>query len=157
MARSLAAAIELKVSATTLWATIKSPDIVPKLMPQYVSGCEYVEGDGGVGSIRLMTFGPAAADFVTFSKEKIEVLDEEGKKLVYSVIDGELLNHFKSYRVCVEVVEGATDNGCTVNWILEYEPNNPEMPPPEISKEGAINTFKAFEAYLLQTNLENSK
>ncbi|KAI5076526.1 hypothetical protein GOP47_0008591 [Adiantum capillus-veneris] len=157
VARSMAAAIELKVPATTLWDTIKNPEVVPKLMPEYVSSCEYLEGDGGVGSIRLMKFGPAVAHFVTFSKERIDAVDDSSKKLAYSVFEGELMNYFKSYKVSVELVQGVEDKGCTLNWSLEYEPINPDMPPPEISKEGAISTFKAVEAYLLGINNESTK
>ncbi|MCO5559897.1 hypothetical protein L7F22_013501 [Adiantum nelumboides] len=153
----MAAAIELKVPAASLWETIKDPAVVPKLMPEYVSGCEYVEGDGGVGSLRLMKFGPAVAHFVTISKERIEAVDEAGKKLAYSVIEGELMNYFKLYKVSLEVVQGVGDHTCIVNWSLQYEPINPEMPPPEISKEGAIKTFKAVEAYLLNINDESNK
>ncbi|KAH7447893.1 hypothetical protein KP509_01G126000 [Ceratopteris richardii] len=82
------------------------------------------------------------------------MVDDAAQKLAYSVIEGELLNHFKSYRVFLEVAKAEDQNGCVVNWALEYEPVDPNMPPPEISKEGAVGTFKAIEAYLLASSLQ---
>lgn len=84
---------------------------------------------------------------VTFSKEKIESIDEANKTLVYSVIDGETLKYYKSFKGTLIVIPKG--NGSLVKWCCEFERANDEIPEPQIIKEFAVKNFKNLDAYLI--------
>eukprot|EP00249_Psilotum_nudum_P027099 c34403_g1_i1 orf=261-725(+) len=151
MASVISTTADLKVPPAKLWETITAREsVLPKLSPEIFASMEYIEGDGGVGTIRLVKFGPALESHqLTFSKEKLEVVDHATKTLAYSVVDGELLKLYKTYKITVKVDEGAEPSSSVVNWSLEYEAISPEIPAPQAATDGATNTFKAIEAYLL--------
>ncbi|KAK8959384.1 MLP-like protein 34 [Platanthera guangdongensis] len=84
-----------------------------------------------------------------FAKEKIEVVDHEKKLVTYSVIDGEILNYYKSFSPTLGVASKA-DGGAVVTWSVEYEKLNEVVPEAEIIKELAVQTLKELDAYLLK-------
>eukprot|EP00249_Psilotum_nudum_P036001 c6129_g1_i1 orf=213-683(+) len=151
MAMSISANIELQVLPSKLWEILTAcDDFLAKLIPDVFASIEYIEGDGNVGTVRLIKFGPAAdAHSITFVKEKLEIRDDATKTLTYSVIEGEILNFFKSYKATVTIAEGADPSSCTVDWTLEYELLNADGAFQELAKAGTVRIFKSIEAYLL--------
>ncbi|KAG0535131.1 hypothetical protein BDA96_04G340100 [Sorghum bicolor] len=51
--------------------------LVPQLFPQLFSKIEIVEGDGGVGTILLVTSPPAGISELESFKEKFTIVDNE--------------------------------------------------------------------------------
>jgi len=51
-------------------------DLIPQLLPEVFSKVELVEGDGGVGTVLLVTFPPGTPGSQTFKEKFIKVDDE---------------------------------------------------------------------------------
>lgn len=90
----------------------------------------------------------AGVPLVTFSKEKVEVADDANKLVSYSVIDGEMVNLYKTFKPTLQVTPNG--DGSLVNWSLEFEKVNAEVPEPDLILETAVETFKDLDEYLLK-------
>lgn len=128
--------MEVKAAASEAWkvyGAILLADIIREYLPQFVQKTEVLEGDGGVGTVILVTFTPGkcsnylriiqviCADFneacPTFlnglgatgfsqQKEKITVVDNEKRVKVVEVIEGGFLEQgLDLYRLRFEVIE----------------------------------------------------
>jgi hypothetical protein len=63
--------------------------LIPKLLPQAVKSIEIIQGDGGAGSIRQITFAEGS-QFSTV-KNRIDELNEKTYFYKYTVIEGDAL------------------------------------------------------------------
>ncbi|KAH0668951.1 hypothetical protein KY289_023444 [Solanum tuberosum] len=140
--------VEVKTPVDKFWNGIRdSTNLFPKASPNEYKSIEVVEGDGkSVGSVLLIKY-TEGFPLVTFSKEKIESIDEANKTLVYSVIDGETLKYYKSFKGSVTVTPKG--NGSLVKWCCEFEKASDEIPEPQIIKDFAVKNFKNLDAYLI--------
>ncbi|XP_050219267.1 major allergen Pru ar 1-like [Mercurialis annua] len=130
---------------------LDSNNLIPKLMPQVVQSIQYVEGDGGVGSIRQINFQQGHQ--VKYVKNKIETLDVENYTYKYSMVEGDgLLERLESAVYEVELVAGA-DGGSINKMKSTYHTKGDIVLSEEevkAGKEKAIGMYKVVEAYLLQ-------
>ena len=85
---------------------------------------------------------------ITMSKEKIETVDEANKTMTYSVIDGELISFYKTFKAQAVVVPNG--EGSLVKWSCEFEKAQEDTPNPDLFKEFAVKTFHELDAYLLK-------
>ncbi|KAL9226313.1 hypothetical protein vseg_002143 [Gypsophila vaccaria] len=142
--------VELKTGAPKVWDAIKdSPNTFPTVMPHHYKSIEIVEGkDHVVGSVRLVKY--AEGNPITFSKEKIDVVDDVTKTLSYTIIDGEAINYFKDFKAQVVVEEKG--EGSLVKWSCHFEKTKEEAPPvtPDQLKEFAVATFKELDEHLIK-------
>ncbi|KAK2988834.1 hypothetical protein RJ640_001429 [Escallonia rubra] len=74
--------IELKYSRFVL----DGDNLFPKIMPAAIKGVENVEGDRGVGRIKLVTFGEGTIQLKN-KKHQIYGLDKENFTYSYSLIE----------------------------------------------------------------------
>lgn len=59
VAGTYALEVELGVPIHRMWKVARKIDVVaPKLMPDLFGGSELLEGDGGTGTVRVITLGP---------------------------------------------------------------------------------------------------
>ncbi|OMO61047.1 hypothetical protein COLO4_33593 [Corchorus olitorius] len=61
--------------------------LIPKIVPNAFKSVEYIQGEGGPGSIKKVTFGEGS--HFNYMKQKVEALDEEKFTYSYSVIEGD--------------------------------------------------------------------
>eukprot|EP00249_Psilotum_nudum_P027763 c35848_g1_i1 orf=242-640(-) len=129
MATPISTSIELKVPANKLWEELRAPkSALPKLIPDFIESSEIIEGEGDVGTIKLVKFGPALLPYqITFSKEKIVAVDDDRKTIKVCVIEGDMLNLFKSYEATITIVEGSQRNTSTVNLTVYREALDPDV------------------------------
>ncbi|XP_057957678.1 major allergen Pru ar 1-like [Malania oleifera] len=122
----------------------------PKVMPQAFQSIETLEGDGGVGSIKKITFGEGS--HLKYMKHKIEEVDEEKLTYKYTVIEGDaLLEKLESISYEIKM-ESTPDGGCKGSNTSTYYPKPGfEAKEDEIKagKEKAKAIYKAAEAYLI--------
>ncbi|KAK1316148.1 hypothetical protein QJS10_CPA05g01912 [Acorus calamus] len=139
-----------KSSADKFWGAIRnSSELFPKILPEQFKSIEVVEGDGqSVGSVRLVQYAEGVP-IVTFTKEKLEIADEENKTVSYTVIDGELATLFKSFKATLQVVPLPQGEGALVKWNIEYDKASDEVPDPNLVQETAKKTFTDLDDYLL--------
>lgn len=67
----------------------------------------------------------------------------------FNVLDGEILKHYKSFKVTLKVTEKTTGGGSLVKWIIDYEKVKEEIPDPESYQDFAVKVTKDLEAHLL--------
>lgn len=86
----------------------------PQVYKRLIQGCDLVEGDGGVGSVRqlhLVSSIPA-----TSSKERLEILDEDQHIISFRVLEG---SHRLQNYWSVTSLHGQEIDGCMGTLVLE--------------------------------------
>ncbi|KAK8946440.1 hypothetical protein KSP39_PZI006831 [Platanthera zijinensis] len=146
--------IVLQVSADRIWKAgiLDSHILLPKLLPNFVASGELVEGDGGVGTVKKLTFNEGVKEF-RFEKGRVEVLDRENYLVKQAVIEGGLIGlRVKTYSYEMKLVGGSDAE--TIGKIrVEYDTLD-ETPPLSAEEEeqisgGLFAMIKAIEGYLL--------
>ncbi|KAJ6885577.1 hypothetical protein NC651_026263 [Populus alba x Populus x berolinensis] len=59
--------------------------LLPKILPEHIKSSEIIEGNGGPGTIRKITF--AEGKDLSYAKQKIEAIDEENLTYSFSLIE----------------------------------------------------------------------
>ena len=90
------------------------------------------------------------------AKEVVEDIDKENNKMNFRVIDGDILKHYKSFKLLLKVTP--KEKGSVVNWVLEYEKKeahtpDPHTPDPHTLMELVIEMSKEIGAHLTQNNI----
>lgn len=155
MASKAELVVEVKSPADKLWAALRdSTELFPKIFPEQYESIETVEGDGkSAGTVRLLKY-TGAVPMLTFAKEKLELADDENKVVSYSVVDGELVNFYKNFKITLKVAPAAKEaeagGGAVVNWTMEFDKASDQVPDPDVIKETATKTFHDLDDYLLK-------
>lgn len=97
--------------------------------------------------------GPFASHFsgsplVKVSKERIDAVDEANKEVSYSVIEGDLLKYYKSFKAKIVVVPKG--DGSLAKWSCEFEKASDEVEVPHIIKDFAAKNFLEVDEYILK-------
>ncbi|PIM98485.1 hypothetical protein CDL12_29038 [Handroanthus impetiginosus] len=123
--------------------------LIPKIMPQAIKNVEILEGDGSVGTVKLIHFGDGS-QFKSV-KHRIDALDIENLTDSYSIIDGDvLMGVVESVTYNVKIVP-TEDGGCICeNRSIYHTKDGVEISEEKIKegKETATTMFKAIEAFL---------
>lgn len=94
--------------------------LIPQLLPDMFSKVELVEGDGGVGTVLLVTFPPGTPG-LDFFQEKFIKVDNENYLKEAKVTEGGFLGHgFQKYLVQIEII-AKTDKTSIIRSTIEYE------------------------------------
>ncbi|KAF3965934.1 hypothetical protein ACB098_05G074600 [Castanea mollissima] len=124
------------------------PNIVP--LPQAIKNVEILEGDGGPGTTKKITFGVDSQ--FKYLKHTIEGIDKENFTYSYSVIEGDaLMDALKKISYEIKLMPSPT-GGCICKSTCKYHTKGDiEIKEDEIkgSKERASGLFKVVESYLL--------
>ncbi|KAK9280926.1 hypothetical protein L1049_003817 [Liquidambar formosana] len=128
---------------------LDSHNLIPKLMPQSVKSMEFIEGDGGVGSIKQTHF-PEGSHF-KFLKHKIDALDTKNYVCKYTLIEGDVLGD-KLESIAYEIKFEASGGGCVCKMTSHYHTKaGIELKEEEIKagKDKAMGLYKTVEEHLL--------
>ncbi|GJU15000.1 root allergen protein-like protein [Tanacetum coccineum] len=125
-------------------------NIAPKVYPEVYKCIDTIEGDGGVGTIRLLTFG----DGVPFTSGKFKVDTIDASNFDYSITfyEGDnLMGILDSINQHVKVTP--SDNGGSLFKLkIVYNCKGDEKPSADtlkFEKEVYEKTFKAIDAYVV--------
>jgi hypothetical protein len=119
--------------------------ILPELLPQFFKKTERLEGDGGVGTIRLMTLGPAiTGGEERTNKERVVEYDEESGSMAWEMVDD---HRYSTLVTSMKVVECSNGDDCILHWQMEYEPRDPSILPPEDIKMVHFESMKAIQKH----------
>ncbi|GLJ10688.1 hypothetical protein SUGI_0133090 [Cryptomeria japonica] len=141
-----------EVGTKRLWnALVKDHDLIAREIPEFCAGVTFLEGNGGVGSIKQINFTPGTTEY-GYVKERVDVLDEEN--FVYSYTDlegGELGKNLKSAQFTLKL-SPKEDGGCVVSHIWNFETHpgvcqDEAMVEPMKAQLTAL--FKKMEAYVI--------
>ncbi|XP_030463169.1 major allergen Pru ar 1-like [Syzygium oleosum] len=129
---------------------LDSHNLIPKIAPQGIKSIEFVEGDGGAGSIKVTNF--AEGGHLKFLKHRIDALDTENLVCKYTLIEGDVI--FEKIELVVYEVKflASGNGGCVCKMTSEYHTKGDvELKEEEIKqgKEKAMGLYKVVEEYLL--------
>ncbi|KAJ9708437.1 hypothetical protein PVL29_000465 [Vitis rotundifolia] len=120
---------------------------IPNICSDKVHQIDVHEGDWETpGSVK--NWGYTLGGTSMSLKETVESVDDENKLITFKVLDGEIMNHFKSFKSNLQVK--AKDEGSLVKWTLEYEKVNEDVPNPDAYLEFAVNVTKDIESHHLK-------
>ncbi|KAL2338990.1 hypothetical protein Fmac_013436 [Flemingia macrophylla] len=136
------------ISAAKLFKAIilDGPTILPKALPGIVKSIEFIEGDGGPGTIRKHT--SAQGSFIT----EIEAIDKEKYEFRYSVREGRKLGE-NLEKICNEYkMVQRKDGGCIVKKTTKhYTKHNQTLDEKYLKADddATLASLKAVEDFLL--------
>ncbi|KAK4586580.1 hypothetical protein RGQ29_023650 [Quercus rubra] len=128
---------------------LDSDNLIQKVLPQAIKSTEIIEGNGGPGTIKKITFGEASK--YKYAKHRIDALDPENCTYSFSVIEGDALTDIASVSTEMKFV-ASPDGGSIMKSNTKYQTKGDfqlkeEQVQATIDK--AAGHFKAVEAYLL--------
>ncbi|KAK4491590.1 hypothetical protein RD792_002344 [Penstemon davidsonii] len=130
---------------------LDSHNLIPKLLPQVFKSMGFIQGSGGVGSIKEINF--AQGSDLTNLKYRIDELNEETFTYNYTVIEGDALTD-KLEKITHEIKLETTLDGGTVSKVTskyhtkgDFSLNEEDV---KAGKEKVLGVYKVVEAYLLQ-------
>ncbi|CAI0460427.1 unnamed protein product [Linum tenue] len=121
---------------------------LPQFAPGLIKTAEIMGGGhkAAPGSVLLVKYSlPGSPSMSAKIKWEEEATDaEEGKKSCsFTVIEGEVLEMYKSYSLKIEMDSDAGQSG----WTIGYELANPNVAPPHAYLEACKQLPKVFEKY----------
>ncbi|KAG6396514.1 hypothetical protein SASPL_142665 [Salvia splendens] len=144
--------IELKTSPEKLWKNLKEfVTLFPKAMPDLIEGIDVIEGDGrSVGTVYVATFKPTEVSPVaTIIKERLEIVDDEKKIWGYRVLEGDILENYKNFKVVIYVGSSPKSDGALIKYTAEFNKANEKVVVDhDILKAFAVQMYKNVDAYL---------
>ncbi|XP_047950069.1 major allergen Pru av 1-like [Salvia hispanica] len=127
-------------------------ELMPKVIPNFFKSFETIEGDGGVGSVMLVTFAEGSG--IKPAKHKIVELDEENHVFKYNLIEGGILGDDLESVSYVLTFDKGADGGCVIKIAATYHPKKDDHEHGiikeiiEKGKEATKGFIHAIEAHL---------
>ncbi|GFP83421.1 major allergen pru ar 1 [Phtheirospermum japonicum] len=131
-------------------AVIDLDSLIPKIMPQAIKSVEILEGDGGVGTVKIIHFGEGSP--FKNVKQRVDAIDTENLSYTYSIIGGDALGCVLESITNHTKIVPTEDGGCVCKNTSTYRSKDGvELDQEKIKagKDRALMMFKAIEAYLL--------
>uniref|UniRef100_A0A830DFU0 Major allergen pru ar 1 n=1 Tax=Phtheirospermum japonicum TaxID=374723 RepID=A0A830DFU0_9LAMI len=129
---------------------LDADNLIPQVLPSAFKSFETLEGDGGVGTIKLITFGEGS--HFKCAKHRIDEIDLENHVFKYSVIEGDMLGDVLESISYLVKVEPGPHGGSVCKTISTYHTKKDDHHITEDKikegKEKAKAIFKAVEAHL---------
>ncbi|PWA41937.1 ribonuclease 1 [Artemisia annua] len=122
--------------------------IAPKVNPSLFKSIETLEGNGGVGTIKLVTFGDAVP--FTTGKYKVDIFDASNFTYGHTFYEGDILMGIANFITHHVTITSSADGGSVYKQTVTYNcigENKPSAEALNFEKAEAEKTFKAIEAY----------
>ncbi|PKI46035.1 hypothetical protein CRG98_033564 [Punica granatum] len=136
---------------------LDSHNLIPKIAPQGIKSIEFIQGDGGAGSIKQTNF--ADGGHLKWLKHRIDSVDVEKLVCKYTLIESDIaFDKIESVVYEIESVvyevkfEASSDSGCVCKMTSEYHVKaGAELKEEDIKqgKEKAMGLYKVVKEYLL--------
>ncbi|CDP20847.1 unnamed protein product [Coffea canephora] len=121
---------------------------LPSLCSDKMHGIDVHEGDWKTtGSVKLLTY--AIDGKVETVKERIGV-DEENRTITYEVLEGHILEQYKTYKAKFQVISKGDSN--FAKWGIEYENFSENERPPFHYLQWLVHAAKDVDASLLKAH-----
>ncbi|XP_050372026.1 MLP-like protein 34 [Argentina anserina] len=138
------------------------PHHISNVSGSNIQGCDLHEGDWGtVGTIVCWNYVHDGKACV--AKEKIEAIDAEKNLVTFRVLEGDLMDHYKSFVITLQANPKDEVEGCTVHWTMEYEKHHGDITDPHTLLQLAVEVSNDIDAHLtadvkeIDTPMANSK
>ncbi|KAJ9549043.1 hypothetical protein OSB04_021586 [Centaurea solstitialis] len=128
-----------------LWKA--NPHHIPNLTPSTIQNCQIHGGEvGTVGSVLFWNYVHDGKDSI--AKTLIEEISEEKKSVTLKVLEGDLLELYKTFVLHIHVDKHGSNN--LVTWTVEYEKLNTNIPDPDSLMDFYKKVTKDIETRHLQ-------
>ncbi|XP_023523661.1 MLP-like protein 34 [Cucurbita pepo subsp. pepo] len=120
------------------------------LFPQYFSSIQFVEGEK-YSPDSVIRFNYRFGSQLLSANIKIKAVDDVKKSLVYKVIEGDILKHYKVFELRIEAVNGGISKGgggSFAKWSIVFEKANENVGAPQGYLEWFVEVSKGVDAYL---------
>ncbi|KAG6436683.1 hypothetical protein SASPL_101585 [Salvia splendens] len=140
------------ISAAKLFKAlvVDSDTLIPKIMPQAIKNVEILEGDGGVGTIKVVHFGEGSE--YKSVKQRVDAIDKVNLTYTYSIIEGDdaISGLIESITYHIKIVPTEDGGSICKNRSIYNVKEGAEVSEEKIKegKEKALGLFKAIEAYM---------
>ncbi|KAL7104886.1 hypothetical protein ACP275_07G009700 [Erythranthe tilingii] len=130
---------------------LDADNLILKVLPQAFKSFEIVEGDGGVGTVKIIHFGEGSQ--FKYAKHKIDEIDEENCVFKYTILEGDALiaGDLDSISYVIKI-EAGPDGGSVCKTTSTYHTKKEHHGITEEKikegKEKAKAIFHAIEAHL---------
>ncbi|KAL5726280.1 hypothetical protein ACHQM5_009335 [Ranunculus cassubicifolius] len=140
---------DIKSSADKFYSRFKNNmSELTKVYPEIYKSIEVHAGDGkSVGSVILWKYALGNGE-VSVGKEKIVAVDNKNRSITFEVIQGDLLDVFKTFLLKIQVIEKVNKN--VVKWSLEFEKTREDVPDPYMLLDLLAKVTKKLDAYILK-------
>nr|ACE80941.1 putative allergen Pru du 1.02 [Prunus dulcis x Prunus persica] len=129
---------------------LDADNLIPKIAPTAVKGTEILEGDGGVGTIKKVTFGEGSQ--YGYVKHRIDGIDKDNLTYSYTLIEGDVLSDVIE-KIAYDIKLLASPNGGSIVKTTSHYHTKGDVEIKEeqvkAGKEKAAGLFKLVEGYLL--------
>ena len=142
--------VEIKASAAKFHEMFThKPHHISNASNRNIQGCDLHEGDWGtVGSVVSWNYFHDGKAKV--AKELVEAIDAENNLITFKVIEGDLLEHYKSFKATIHATPKG--EGCNVHWTMEYEKHHDDIEDPHTLLQCAVEVSKDIDAHLTSTD-----
>ncbi|KAM2563601.1 hypothetical protein TB2_011986 [Malus domestica] len=96
---------------------LDADNLIPKIAPQAVKTAEILEGDGGVGTIKKISFGEGSE--YSYVKHKVDGIDKDNFVYNYSLIEGDVISD-KIEKISYETKLVASGSGSIIKSTSHY-------------------------------------
>ena len=123
------------------------PHSISEMSPDKIQGVDLHDGDWGtVGSVIFWNYTHDGKQKV--AKEIIEAIDEEKKSVRFKVVEGDLMELYKTFTFICHVDTHGENN--LVTWTMEYEKLNESVKDPHTMMEFCLHVTKDIETHHLK-------
>ncbi|XP_038904971.1 MLP-like protein 43 [Benincasa hispida] len=131
----------------------KNPHHMSNIASDKIQSCELHEGEWGkVGSILYWNYVHDGKACV--AKDVIEAVDEENNSITWKMIEGDLLELYKSFRITIQCTP--KDKGSVIHYTLEYEKPHEDIQDSHGLLELCASMSKDIDAHLMGKTNEGS-
>ncbi|KAL5553449.1 hypothetical protein UlMin_040850 [Ulmus minor] len=150
LAGKLETNVEIKASAAKFHDIfMKRPHHISNVSSEKIQGCELHEGEWGtVGSVIYWNYYHDGKACV--AKEVIEAVDEEKNLITFKVIEGDLMDHYESFKATLQATPKTEGEGSVVHWFVEYKKKHGDIVDPHTLLEFLADLSKDLEKHLLE-------
>ncbi|KAL5542657.1 hypothetical protein UlMin_010367 [Ulmus minor] len=128
---------------------LDADNLIPKIAPQAIKSAKIIEGKGGPGTIKKITFGEGYQ--FNYVKHQVEGIDNDNFTYNYSLIEGDAFSE-KIEKISYETkLVASADGGSIIKNTSKYHTAGDVEIKEEHVKEGkekASGLFKLIEGYL---------
>ncbi|CAL2232540.1 unnamed protein product [Prunus armeniaca] len=121
------------------------PHHLSNICSDKIKGCDLHDGDWGkVGSVVNWNYihdGKAKVAKVVF-----EAIDDEKNSITMRVVEGDLLEHYKSFKITIQATPKG--EGSVVHWTFEYEKVHGDVTDPHTLLQLAVDLTTDIGAHL---------
>ncbi|KAL1544920.1 major allergen Pru ar 1-like [Salvia divinorum] len=140
------------ISAAKLYKAlvVDSDTLIPKIMPQAIKNVEILEGDGGVGTVKVVHFGEGSE--YKSVKQRVDAIDKDNLTYSYSIIEGDAISGIiESITYHIKIVPTEDGGSICKNRSIYSIKEGADVSEEKIKegKDKALVMFKAIEAYII--------